>query len=152
MLKQSLKTIKNEKKGLVLHWTWDLFQAGLTLPYTCFLLLTGTCTSPQAAYCDPFSSRFHLADIASMCSQLQQKYSLHTDQTLMAPLAGFRVHQGTMNTEENEWAASGCHSESPKDVRPCLTASASPSSFLRDQCEFLYNLSCPVSWTSQETE
>lgn len=50
----------------------------------------------------------------------------------MAPLVGVKVRQGTMHTEEKEQDASSCRSESSKDVRPCLAASASPSFFLRD--------------------
>lgn len=73
--------------------------------------------------------------MASMCSQLQQKCSLHTDQTLMVSLAGVKVHQGTMHTEENKWDAGDCHSDSPASVKPCLTASASPNSLLRDHHE-----------------
>lgn len=99
-------------KGLVCFEHGISSRLAWRLPYTYFLLLTGTCTRPQAAHCDPFSSRFHLTDIASMCSQLQQKHSLHTDGTLMAPLAGFRVHQGTQKTGENSVAVSGCHSKS----------------------------------------
>ena len=86
---------------------------------------------------------FFLADIASMCSQLQQKYSLHIDQTLMVPLAGFKVYQSTMHTEETKWDVSSCHSDSPMGVKTCLPASASLNSFPRDHHEPLVETVLP---------
>lgn len=115
----------------------SLFQARLTFHSICFLLLAGTHIRPQAAHCNPFSSRFFLADIASMCSQLQQKHSLHIAWTLKVPLAGFKVYQSTMHTEETKWDVSSCHNNSPMGVRTFLPSSASFNSFPRGHCELL---------------
>lgn len=121
----------------------SLFQAGLTLSYTCFLLLAGTCTRPQAAYCDPFSSRFYLAGIACMCSHLQQKYSLHFDRTLRYPWQGSRF-TGVPHTQRTSGMQAVAIVKALRMSGPASLPLPPPTPFLGIIMNSLYNWSYPA--------
>lgn len=125
------------------------FSDGLTWCSICFLPLAGTCTRPQAAHCDPFSSRFHLADFASMYSHYSKNTVYTSIKLWWHPRQGSKFTR-VPDTEGNETDARICHKKSPEDINAHSLCLCFPQILPRGSSHnSSKNLSCPISWPIQ---